>query len=165
MLIVVAGLPGSGKSYFAQRLATTIGAAYLNSDRVRIDLDAKGKYADHDKFMVYQRMAYKTSEALKAGKDVVVDATFFRRSLRELFRQLGVVHNTAVSVIEIKADETTIKERLSHPRESSEADFKVYEKIRDGFEEITEPHLVLTSTDNNIDEMLGDALLYIQHER
>lgn len=164
MLILIAGLPGSGKSFFGQKLAESIGATYLNSDKVRMDLDAKGKYTDHDKLIVYQQMADKTSEALNDGLDVVVDATFYRRSLRQLFERFDNIYNVPLYLIEVRADESTTKKRLSVARDLSEADFKVYERIRDDFEEITEPHLTLTSTDYNIEEMLGDALLYIQHE-
>jgi len=35
MIIVVTGLPGSGKSYFAQQLAPLMDAEYINSDKVR----------------------------------------------------------------------------------------------------------------------------------
>lgn len=164
MLILIAGLPGSGKSFFGKRLADAIGATYLNSDRVRLDLDAKGKYTDHDKLTVYQQIADKTYEALNDGLDVVVDATFYRRSLRELFERFDNIYNVGLYLIEVRAEESTIRKRLSVGRDLSEADFKVYEKIRDEFEEITEPHLTLKSTDDNIEKMLGDALSYIQHE-
>jgi len=35
MIIIVFGLPGSGKSYFASKLAERINARYINSDVIR----------------------------------------------------------------------------------------------------------------------------------
>ena len=164
MLVVIAGLPGSGKSFFGQKLADAIGAAYLNSDKIRIDMLAKGKYSDEDKLAVYKEMESYASKALAQGNDVIVDATFYRRSVREMFEKLAGIHRVSLRIIEVKADEPTIRRRLSAPREFSEADFRVYEMIRDGFEEITTPHLVLISTDNNIDEMLLRAKEYIGYD-
>lgn len=44
MIILVAGLPGPGKSYFAEKLAGILSAVYLNTDRIRLALHAAGKY-------------------------------------------------------------------------------------------------------------------------
>lgn len=35
MKILVMGLPGSGKTYLAERLVSLIGAAWINADKVR----------------------------------------------------------------------------------------------------------------------------------
>ena len=42
MVVIVFGLPGSGKSYFASRLAGIISADYINSDRVRREIPIPG---------------------------------------------------------------------------------------------------------------------------
>ena len=44
MLIAVMGLPGSGKSYFAHKLAGKLKAIYIGSDQVREKLDLLGEY-------------------------------------------------------------------------------------------------------------------------
>ena len=164
MLVLISGLPGSGKSYFGQKLAAAIGAIYLNSDKVRVQMRGSGKYSDEDKLLVYKQMALDASEALDVGKDVVADATFSRQSFREQFERLSATQGTPLHIIVVKADEDTIRKRLSSPREFSEADFKVYEKLRDEFEEITVPHLELRSTDSNLDEMLRKAIKYTRHD-
>jgi len=164
MLIVIAGLPGSGKSFLAQKLAEAIGATYLNSDKIRIEMLAKGKYSDEDKLAVYTKMELYASKSLSKGKNVVVDATFYRRSFREMFEKLAERNRVSFRIIEVKADEPEIRRRLSAPRQFSEADFKVYEMIRDQYEQITTPHLVLVSTDTNIHEMLLKARKYIGYD-
>ena len=161
MIILVAGLPGSGKSYFAERIADRLDAVYINSDRVRLELHASGKYSLADKLLVYKEMLLRTTVALEQKKDVVVDATFYHHTMREMFLRLAEGYHVVTHVVEVVADEALIKQRLQKPRTYSEADYSVYEIVRDDFEEITMPHLTLESTDSNIDEMLKKAESYI----
>ena len=162
MIIIVAGLPGSGKSFFAEKLAGQIHAEYLNSDRVRISLKTTRKYSLQDKFAVYNEMAIRTGEYLQKGKTVVVDATFWLQSMRELFEKVAKRHSTVIAFILITANEDLIKERLSSPRKDSEADFEVYKKVKDEFQELTTPHLTLESGTGNIETILQKAVAYIK---
>ncbi|HEU5148113.1 MAG TPA: AAA family ATPase [Chryseosolibacter sp.] len=165
MIILVAGLPGSGKSYFAERLAERLNADYVNSDRVRVELHASGKYSVKDKLVVYKEMLLKTMKAIEDGRDVVVDATFYHHTMREMFLRLADGYKQGVRLIEVVAEEAIIRERLNRPRKYSEADFGVYEQVRDDFEGITMPHLMLESTDDNLEDMLKSAIMYIEGER
>lgn len=164
MIILVAGLPGSGKSYFAERLASRLDATYINSDRIRIALHASGRYSSDDKLLVYKEMLLETTKAIEKMRDVVLDATFYHHTMREMFLRIAYGYNLEARVIEIVADEELIKQRLKKPRQYSEADYDVYEKVRDDFEGITMPHLTLPSTDSNLEEMLDRAISYIQSE-
>jgi predicted kinase len=67
-----------------------------------------------------------------------------------------------ISFIEVQADENIIRQRLKKPRQYSEADFEVYKLIKQQNEPIDEPHLILKSTDDNIDEMLQKASEYLK---
>lgn len=167
MIILVAGLPGSGKSYFAVKLAARLGGIYISSDKVRKALDALGKYSLKNKMAVYIEMVKMTNRFLMDQKTVVVDATFYLNSMRTLFYKLAQKHKSEIHLLYIKANETLIKERLSKPRQDSEADFKVYEQIRDQFQDITLAHLKLESTNENVTSMVNKAIGYIEsvHER
>lgn len=161
MMIIVSGLPGSGKSYFASRLAREINADYLNSDITRREMDAKGQYAFDDKLNVYEEMARRAGEALREGRTVVVDATFYRTEMRDIFLTLARLLYQKVACFEIEADEDIIRERLSRPRVDSQADFSVYKLLQPQYEEMDHEHLVLKSGTDNIDSMLRQAKQYI----
>lgn len=165
MIIMVLGLPGSGKSFFAEQLANRLNAVYINSDRVRNQMQASGKYSYKEKLNVYNEMLRMTLLAIKEANYVIVDATFFRNDLRELFFTLARDCSEPVRVIEVIADEALVKERLQKPRAISQADYAVYKQVKEEFEEISTPHLILTSTNKNIDIMLLKALKYILNER
>ncbi len=165
MIIIVMGLPGSGKSYFAVLLAEKLNAKYLSSDRVRNVLKMRGKYSLSEKLYVYEWLANLTEGALDEKASVVVDATFYLQRTRDLFLEIAERRNINIKFIMIETPVLLVKQRLEKPRKESEADYKVFKKIKKEFEEITIPCLHLTSTSDNIDLMLSSALEFIQAER
>ncbi len=164
MITLVAGLPGSGKSTLAQKLAERLDAIYINSGQVRLALQASGKYSPEEKLVIYKEMLLQTARAVEENRDVVVDATFYHHTLREMFLRLASGYNLPIRVIEVEADEKLIKERFGKQAKGSAERYAVYEKVRDDFEEITMPHLTLQSTDDNLDFMLKKAISYIATE-
>ena len=166
MIVLVGGLPGSGKTYFAKKLAGETDAILFSSDKVRKFLGASGRYNIEDKLHVYKELAsLAESELINSKKRVVIDATFYHQSMRLLFTELATRLWVPLYFIWIYANEKVIMKRTQIPREDSEADFEVYKKIRDQFEPITIPCLMLESTDNNIGIMLKKAEDYIFNER
>ena len=160
MIVFVFGLPGTGKSYFASRLAKMIGASYVNSDRVRKELFAQRTYSYNEKKVVYDTMLARTKEAIATGQNLVLDATFHKKETRDTFmKQLS--DQEAVFYIGLHSPESTIKDRLKKSRPYSEADFEVYKLIQQQWEPFNEDHLVLESTNNNIEEMLLKAAQYL----
>lgn len=161
MLIAVSGLPGSGKSFFAMKLAERLGAVYISSDQTRKAMDAMGRYRFEDKLNVYEEMAKRAGEGLRKGQTLVVDATFYRHEMRDMFSTLCTLLHKPFYNLEIQADNETIKERLSKPRIDSEADFAVYQQLVREYEKPAGSQLVIQSTNTNIEAMLGEALAYI----
>ena len=160
MIVFVFGLPGTGKSYFASRLAKMIEASYVNSDKLRKELFAQRTYSHNEKKVVYDTMLGKMKEAIATGQNLVLDATFHKKETRDTFmKQLS--DQGEVFFIELHSAESTIKERLKESRSYSEADFEVYKLIQQQWEPFNEHHLVLESTNNNIEEMLLKAAQYL----
>ena len=162
MIILVAGLPGSGKSYFASQLALKIDASYINSDLVRKALGTLGKYTFKDKLEVYSKMVSLAESSLRKGRPAIVDATFYLQSTRNMFIELARKYASVIHMIVVYADEGLIKQRLSLPRKDSEADFSVYKQVKTEFEGLKFPHLELESTDDNIETMLNRAVNYLE---
>ena len=96
MVILVLGLPGSGKSYFAERLAQKIRAEYFNSDQIRKEMFADRTYSDLEKARVYEALLKKMQEAIDKEKDVVLDATFYKNKIRECM-DLDALHRNDLS--------------------------------------------------------------------
>jgi predicted kinase len=160
MIVIVFGLPGSGKSFFASRLAKIINADYINSDRIRKEIFKNRTYSEQEKAGVYQAMHEKMKEAIHQNKNLVLDATFHKSETRKPFIEESE-GKESVFVIEVIADENIIRKRLKKDRPDSEADFDVYKFIKQQYEPLNREHLLLESTDENIDEMLKKAAAYL----
>jgi len=161
MVVIVTGLPGTGKSFFASHLAKKMHAAYINSDQVRKTMMPPGHYSLQDKRSVYDQMLAQVVALINQNKDVVLDASFYKSILREQFKK-ALTPVALVKFIEITATEAIIKDRVRLPRKDSEADFEVYKKIRAAWEPFLEPHLLLRSTNDNLVELLDAAINYLK---
>jgi len=162
MIVLVGGLPGSGKTYFAKRLAAKIDAVSLSSDGVRKALKSTGKYELRDRMLVYKELAKLAELDVIESQNVIVDATFSRQDMRDFFTSLADKLSVPLHFIWVYANEELIKERLQQPREDSEADFAVYQKIRDQFEPIDLPFARIESTNDNVESMLKIAEQFIR---
>ncbi|MEZ4931816.1 MAG: AAA family ATPase [Saprospiraceae bacterium] len=161
-LILVVGLPGTGKTTFARALSTAIGARHLNSDIIRHDAGERGHYDMASKAAIYDEMLNRTESFLKNRQPVVIDATFYKNIFRKPYQLLGEKYDVDVKWIEIKADEEIIKERVNKKREYSEADFEVYKKIKEDYEPLEMPHLILWSGLLTVEEMVFRAKEYLK---
>jgi hypothetical protein len=162
MVILVCGLPGSGKSYFASRLAETIHAQYFNSDRLRKELFPKRTYSKSETAKVYEILLNKMEAAINTNTDLVLDATFHFKATRKPIISKG---KGSIVFIEIQANEDVIRERLKEDRLFSEADLRVYRLIKEQWEALEQPHLTLQSTNDNIEAMLQKAVHYLKNEK
>ena len=164
-MVLVMGLPGSGKSYFATRLAARTGAFYVNSDEVRMRLVRDRSYTFTERVMVYNTMLDMVKKALVKEELVIVDATFFKNALRNKFINLPDSFHVQWHIIEIKAEEAVIRKRLGGKRELSEADFSVYRHLRDEFDPTEVPHLTLYSDRGDVEEMITTALSFLDEQK
>jgi len=160
VIVIVFGLPGSGKSYFAQRLADMLNAEYVNSDRLRKELFSIRTYSASEKAQVYKAMLNNMNKGIVQGRDLVLDATFHKNESREMFAEKAGKED--LMFMEVQADEQIIRERLKKSRPYSEADYNVYLQTKEQWDPMSAPHLVLQSTNNNIDVMLQGAAKYLK---
>lgn len=123
-LFITCGLMGSGKSSIARLLARELGLAWLRSDRTRKELAGvpvtPGTTADFDAGLYTAEMTEATygelvrlaEEQLRAGRSVVVDATFCRLKDRDSFRQLGARIGTRCITIAVECPRELLATRL-----------------------------------------------------
>jgi predicted kinase len=158
---MVFGLPGTGKTFFSEHLAKKLNAVHLNTDIVREKLNFKGDYSGKTKQQVYNELFKHAQKEFKKGANVIVDGTFHlnrrRRQLEELTKEEG----RKIHFIEIKASEKTARKRLKKSRKHSEADFDVYEKIKNEFEPLNQDCLIIWTDTEDMEVLINKAEKYI----
>jgi predicted kinase len=162
MIIIVIGLPGTGKTTFSRGLASHLNALHLNTDIIRDQLNLRGQYDRKTKNRIYKTMEEQAAAALQEGKIVVLDGTFYKQKLRKNYitfaRQLG----QPIKWIELKATEKAIKERVQQKRTYSEADYEVYLKVKAAFEPMQQDCLELwNDKDTPMEVLLDKAMAYL----
>ena len=162
-LIIVFGLPGTGKTYFADALARDLNATRLSSDVVRKMRTKEPDYSEESRDIIYEEMFEMALEYLKKGGTIILDATFYKGELRKRISRLASFIRSKPFYIEITADENVVAERVQKKREFSDADLSVYHKVRDTFEPLDQEHLVLDSGVLDITEMIHQAKTYIEN--
>lgn len=143
VLILIAGLPASGKTWLARALAADLDGVHINSDFVRAALGLRGHYDPASKQRVYDAMFGQGERAIMQGKTVVVDSTFYNRALRRPWVDLAEKWDVSCHFIELKIPDEVAFLRLQKKREDSEATWEVYQKLKAQWEAIEEPHLTL----------------------
>jgi len=160
-LILIFGLPGTGKSTLAAALANQLGVDHLNTDMVREQLGKRGQYREGDKQFIYDELLRLAAAGLESGNTIIVDGTFFKSSLRAPFILLAKRTGAAAKWIQVCASGEVVKERVSKKRKYSEADYAVYMKIASEFEPLEDSSLIVFSDREGLDEMIEKSLSYI----
>lgn len=163
MIVIIIGLPGTGKTTFSKALAQEIGAIHLNTDILRDELDLRGQYDRNTKLLIYELLQAKVAQAINAKKDIIVDGTFYKKILRDDYFELAHKNQVPIYWIELKATEDCIRSRVAKKRIYSEADFQVYLKVKAKFEPMEEDHLqVWNNNSSSMEDCLLEALQYLE---
>ena len=134
-LIVLSGLPGTGKSYVAAAIAQRHPVAVVRSDEVRKALYAHPSYAPGENGFVYLTCYALLETMLADGYAVVFDATNLTRAGRKRLHQIAARAGAPRLVLVTTAPESVVADRLARraagelERYSSDADWVVHQKL------------------------------------
>lgn len=143
-LILLSGLPGSGKTTFARAVAERLDAVHLESDAIRRDLAAHPSYLPSEHAAVFSRLERRAGFALAGGRHVVVDATNLNERDRHQFLRLADRTEAVLVPVRLTAPDEVIRNRLSVARDGfSQAGIEVYEMMRGRARPFARPALVV----------------------
>jgi putative hydrolase of the HAD superfamily len=128
-VVLMVGMPGSGKSTISQLLASAYGFWRFSSDQIRMEElfpDQSHRVAnEHDKVMlaryqVYQELSRRVSQAVQRGQRVVVDSTNLDDKRAMLMKSLlEVTQPESIAFVCVKTPEQIMKGRFKWEGEDS----------------------------------------------
>lgn len=163
MLILMAGLPGTGKSTLSRALAAEINCTVLNKDDIRAALfspDDIEYSTEQDEFCM--RVMLKVAGYLfrkDPSRRVFLDGRTFSRRY-QLDRATGYANALGQPwrILECVCSNKSARQRLENDPEHPAAnrDFKLYLQVKARFEEITLPKTII-DTDQPLDSCIAIA--------
>jgi predicted kinase len=165
-IIVVSGLPGTGKSYFCNRLTERLPFLILESDALRKQLFPTLTYSREESAYLFQTIYQMIEDLLKRGIPVILDATNLEERGRERLYNIAEKADARLILINVKAPPELVEKRLNkraegkNVQDKSDADWAIYKKMETTAEKIKRNHFTVdTSRDITpvIDKVVREA--------
>ena len=148
-LLLVAGLPGTGKSTLARGLAEAADFCVIRSDEVRKELAGiptqmktpkevrLSLYSPDWNARTYSECMRRAESLLWEGKRVIVDATFREQKDRTAFQEMAVRWGVPAGLLVCQAEPEIVRSRLDARRgDASDADWSIYAQVAQKWEVI-----------------------------
>jgi predicted kinase len=151
-IIVVSGLPGTGKSYFCRRLAERLPFLILESDALRKLLFPTPSYSASESSRLFRTIYYLIEELLGKGVPVILDATNLEERHRERIYNIAERLNARLIMVRVEAPPELVQKRLQaravkkNTEDSSDADWTVYQKMKTTVQQISRNHFTVDTS-------------------
>lgn len=152
VLVMLVGLPGTGKSYLARKLAQKEPFVILEADFVRKTLFPNPTYSGEESAFVHQVVHALLARFLRRGVRVIYDATNLIEWQREFVYHLADRAGARLIIVHTVAPPEVVQARLDKrqqnrsPGDLSDADWSIYRRMERRQEPIRRPHLVIDTT-------------------
>lgn len=168
VLIVVSGLPATGKSYFCRRLVFHFPAAILETDSLRKALFPAPNYSGEESARLFRATHALIEALLQKGIPVVLDATNLVEAHRQHLYRIARQLEAKLIMVRVEAPLEVVRQRLaqrkraSSPYDNSEADWQVYQRMSRSQDPIMRNHLVV-DTSRDIDPVIQKVVREVGH--
>jgi len=152
-IVLVSGIPGSGKSEVARMLSTALEATMLRSDSIRQqvlqDTPKDQWYTDKNKEKVYRAMVNSASTA--DTRQVILDATWGRKKDRQQIYQQADKMGIPVKIVHVVSPDMPTEIRMKTREETSDpSQAKFVDRRRHSVKSdpIERKHIVIINNDD-----------------
>ena len=162
-LVMLCGLPGTGKSHFARELSSRAPFVWLNSDRTRKLLVARPQYSRREHRRVFAAMHVLTRGYLRDGYSVVFDATNLNENVRAPLYAVAADVGVEPLIIRFTAHPNLIRKRMAERERGvadaaqSDAGWEVYSRMAVADQPVPRPHLLVRGPEDAA-EALAETL-------
>jgi predicted kinase len=161
-LIVLSGLPGSGKTVLAEGLSRALSIPVLSIDLIETAMWRAGLSKAETGVAAYEVAQALAEENLRLRHAVIVDAVNPVETPRAAWRNLAAKYRVSLKIIEcICSDETVHRQRIEAPVAGKrELTWARLLQRRAEYEAWTDPRLVLDTSRKSPAQLLSQALNY-----
>mgnify|MGYP001110052693 CR=1 FL=1 len=150
-LIVLSGLPGTGKTYFCQKLVARLPFVVLESDALRKTLFPTPTYAAEESTRLFQAVHHLIEDLLRKGIPIILDATNLSERHRERLYNIAERLNAKLILVRLKAPPEVVHERLKaraagKDKTLSDADWEVFQRMQPTMERIRRQHFAVDTS-------------------
>lgn len=153
-LLMMVGLPGSGKSSVVKALYDKIPFVTVSSDDIRQQWKQRPTYTSGEMMQVYEICYEIIARRLAKGQRVVFDASNLLQSRRDHIAELAQRCGAPLAICYVQANQTVVDRRLQQREQRrqqqaadlSDADWFVYKWMVETQEPLTREHIVLDTT-------------------
>jgi predicted kinase len=150
VLIIISGLPGTGKSYLSKRLAERMPFLVLESDALRKILFSKPSYTSRESAQLFRAIHQLLWELLNKGIPVILDATNLSERFREKLYSIADRLRVKLILVRVEAPPQVVHQRLENrvrdAGNRSDADWAVYRRMRPSVDRIRRHHYVVDTS-------------------
>jgi predicted kinase len=168
VLVMLCGLPGTGKSTLARILAGRLPAVVVESDRVRRKLFDPPTYTVEESQRVHTVCHILMGWYLRHYYHVVYDATNLYEHHRSMVYRLAERSGARLVVTQVTAGDEVVRARLKSrrqgapvtrdPQDYSDADWAVYVDMLRRAEPIRHDHIILDTSDGDVERAVQRVL-------
>jgi predicted kinase len=170
-IVVLSGLPGSGKSHLAREIARRHPFAVVESDALRKALVKRPSYSQQESARLFAACHDLIKQLLLRGISVLFDATNLKEAHRRPLYAIAERTGARLLIVEVRAGEDLVRRRLENrlaagnPLDRSDATLDVYDIMRGDAEPIEGPHIVIESNSGDDGHAVDRILLELERVR
>lgn len=148
--IAIAGLPGTGKSYFASKLAERLPVAILEADALRKVLFPSPSYSPQESSQLFRTIHLLIERLLKKRIPLILDATNLSEHYREYLYNIADRLSVKLILVNVEAPPEVVYgrllSRLKSPEGKSDADWAVYQKLKPTANRLRRKHYTIDTS-------------------
>jgi len=152
VFIAVSGLPGTGKSYFCEKLSKRLSFPVLESDALRKILFPSPSYSARESVRLFRAIHLLIERLLRKGIPIILDATNLSEQHRERLYSIAEHLDVELILVRVETPPEIVRERLEARRtgvglgSNSDADWAVYQRMKPTVQKIRRNHYVVDTS-------------------